>query len=189
MALLSVQQNIIAMAALYCQRGWKVIQLHDVTAGACSCQDGQYCKTSGKHPLWSKWQTGNWLATPPEVYAAWAARPQANVGIVTGPASGIWVLDVDPLHAGHERLAELEMSFGAIPKTYTVRTGSGGLHFYFSLAGVDFDLTNGRGRLPVGLDVRGRGGFVVAPPSISGRGQYVVMSDPDISAQRFGSQP
>lgn len=182
-------QETAAVAASYTQRGWRVIQLHDVTTGACSCRDGQYCKSAGKHPIWDKWQAGSWLSTPPEVYAAWAARPQANVGIVTGPPSGIWALDVDPLHDGHNRLAELELAFGPLPKTYTVRTGSGGMHLYFAMTGVDFDLTNSRGRLPLGLDVRGRGGYVVAPPSVSDRGAYAVLADPDAAALRAGSTP
>lgn len=184
-----MDQAIAAMAAGYAERGWKVIPLHDVSAGACNCRDGQYCKSAGKHPIWEQWQSGRWLSSAPEVYGAWASRPTANVGIVTGPDSGIWVLDVDPLHDGHKRLGELEMAFGPLPKTYTVRTGSGGLHFYFSLQGVDFDLTNSRRRLPLGLDVRGRGGFVVAPPSISGRGVYALMSDPDDAAVAYGSEP
>lgn len=170
-------------AAAYVQLGWKVIQLHDVRTGACSCDKGRYCDDSaGKHPIAKAWQL-NYLSDVPSVYAAWAARPQANIGIVTGPPSGIWVLDIDPKHGGLESLSALEMTHGALPKTYTIRTGSGGLHFYFTLAGIDFDLTNtmGRagGRLPVGMDVRGRGGFVVAPPSVSGHGAYAAMADPD----------
>lgn len=175
--------SAIAEAAVrYVTRGWKVIQLHDYVTGACSCQFGQHCKSPGKHPLANQWQD-RYLSSVPEVYAAWAARPQANVGIVTGPVSGLFVLDVDPGHGGHERLAQLEMAYGPLPKTYTTRTGSGGLHFYFTLDGVDFDLTNSRGRLPVGLDIRGRGGFVVAPPSVSGVGPYLAMEDPDATAR------
>lgn len=175
------------LAAAYVTRGWKVIQLYDVTTGACSCYKGQYCPSPGKHPVRDAWQV-NYLSTAPEVYAAWSARPLANVGVVTGAVSGIWVLDVDPKHGGHERLAELEMANGPLPKTYTVRTGSGGLHFYFSLDNVDFDLTNSPGRLPHGLDVRGRGGFVVAPPSVSTFGPYLVMGDPDAAARSFGGE-
>jgi hypothetical protein len=179
---------IAESAARYVTRGWKVIQLHDFTTGACSCQHGQYCKSPGKHPLLGEWQN-RFMSTAPEVYSAWAARPQANVGIVTGPASGIFVLDVDPTHGGDDKLASLEMAFGPLPRTYTTRTGSGGLHFYFTLDGVDFDLTNSRGHLPVGLDIRGRGGFVVAPPSVSGVGPYVVMAEPDSTARFMGGAP
>jgi len=173
------------MAAAYVQRGWKVIALHDVSAGCCSCQDGQYCTSPGKHPIGRVWQN-DYLSTAPDVFAAWAARPAANVGIVTGPASGIWVLDVDPDHGGSERLAELVARFGPLPDTYTVSTGSGGTHYYYTLsAAVSFDLTNRRGALPPGIDVRGRGGFVVAPPSVSLRGPYRVLTDPDHDIARY----
>jgi bifunctional DNA primase/polymerase-like protein len=180
-----VTDDIAASACAYVQRGWKVIQLHDVTnLGVCSCYEGPTCESAGKHPLARAWQL-NFLSTVTDVINAWSARPRANVGIVTGPPSGIWVLDVDPIHGGPARLADLELQNGPLPKTYTVRTGSGGLHLYFSLDGIDFDLTNAKGTLPPGLDVRGRGGFVVAPPSISGRGRYSLMSDPDSDVARF----
>lgn len=176
-----------SMAAAYVQRGWKVIQLHDVTAGACSCVMATHCGSAGKHPLANAWQA-NFIADVPTVYAAWAARPQANVGVVTGPPSGIWVLDIDPAHDGHLRLAELVAAHGPIPDTYTVSTGSGGTHYYFGLSPVDFDLTNsqgGFGKFPKGIDVRGRGGFVVAPPSVSSRGAYRILSDPDSDIVRY----
>ena len=45
-----------------------------------------------------------------------------------------------------------------------MRTPSGGLHYYFSYR--HDDVRNSAGRLGPGLDVRGRGGYVVAPPSV-----------------------
>ena len=171
-----VTDDIAAAACSYVQRGWKVIQLHDVTAGHCSCYEARGCESAGKHPIARAWQL-NFLETPGEVMSAWTARPFANVGIVTGPPSGVWVLDVDPLHDGPQRLAELQAVSGPLPQTYTVQTGSGGWHLYFSMAGIDFDLTNSRGSLPLGLDVRGRGGYVVAPPSVSARGRYAALND------------
>ena len=172
--------DIPAAACQYVQRGWKVIQLHDVTAGHCSCHDGRECASAGQHPIAKAWQLGC-LETPGEVLSAWAARPWANVGIVTGPPSGIFVLDVDPLHDGPQRLQELQQTHGPLPPTYTVQTGSGGWHLYFSLHNVDFEVTNSRGSLPLGLDIRGRGGFVVAPPSISARGRYIVSAPIDVA--------
>lgn len=169
-------EDIASTAVQYVQHGWKVIQLHDVVAGHCSCHDGPTCESAGKHPVARKWQM-TFLATPEQVRAAWLVRPTANIGVVTGPASGLWVLDVDPEHGGNQRLTELESQFGMLPTGYTVTTGSGGLHFYFDLAGVGFDLSNSRGRLPLGLDVRGRGGFVVAPPSVSGKGPYSLLRE------------
>lgn len=176
-----MSDDIPTAACEYVQRGWKVIQLHDVTAGHCSCHEGPGCESAGKHPIARAWQL-NFLETPGEIAAAWAARPAANVGIVTGPPSGIFVLDVDPLHHGPQALYELQQRHGALPETWTVQTGSGGWHLYYSMAGVDFDLTNSRGSLPLGLDIRGRGGFVVAPPSVSARGRYSVISEATVAA-------
>ncbi len=80
-----------------------------------------------------------------------------GVGIVTGPVSGILVLDVD----GPEGEAELK-KYGH-PITPMVRTSSGGLHLYFRHP--DVDVRTGI-RVAPGLDVKATGGYVVAPPSI-----------------------
>lgn len=165
----------MAAALEYVARGWKVIQLHHIVlvAGHCSCWDGPACPSAGKHPIARAWQA-TFIETPEQVLSAWASQPLAGIGIVTGPASGLWVLDVDPDHGGDDSLRDLIIANGRLPDTHTVQTGSGGLHYYFATAGLDFDLTNARGRMPRGngLDIRGRGGFVVAPPSVSGRGAY-----------------
>jgi len=163
-----------SIAIDYVRRGWAVIQLHDVSAGACSCGSADPVhvrKQGGKHPLHNAWQE-NPLTTEHAIREAWASRPGANVGIVTGARSGLWVLDVDPDNGGHAKLAALVAAYGVLPETYTVTTGSGGMHYYWSLP--DWDVTNSRGRLPIGLDVRGSGGQVVAPPSVSSKGAYRV---------------
>jgi hypothetical protein len=92
-----------------------------------------------------------------KVHGYWTANPGASIGVVAGEESGWWVLDVDRLQALDELGLEL-------PPTLTVRTPSGGLHYYFKhdprIAG------NGRGRLPEGVDVRGGGrGYSLLPPS------------------------
>lgn len=175
------RHRLIVEAALgYVARGWRVVQLHDVAGrtdrppGVCSCHLADQCKSAGKHPVLKAWQAAP-IATEMGVREAWSARPAANVGVATGPISGVWVLDVDPLHDGYALLAGLEREHGALPPTYEVLTGSGGKHYYFSYAGISWDLTNSRGSLPIGLDIRGRGGFVVAPPSLSGVGPYFVL--------------
>lgn len=165
-------------------RGWQVLILHDVAAGRCSCldpatglrADGRPCKPEswGKHPRGDNWTTAG-VSDLAVLGQRLTARPFANLGILTGPASGVWVLDVDPRHGGDRALAELEAVHGRLPVTYTVRTGSGGWHLYFTLP-VDFTPRNGN-RLPVGLDVRGAGGQVVAPGSVTGIGRYELLTD------------
>ena len=88
----------------------------------------------------------------------WFAHADRNVGIVTGAASGIVVVDVDK--------PELIDTLGLLPSTPTVRTGKG-LHLYFKHPGRP--VANKVGLLS-GVDLRGDGGYVVAPPSIHPNG-------------------
>lgn len=165
-------------------RGWKVIPLHWITEhGLCSCRPTPYMPPcphgSGKHPIEEKW-TGKGIQSQEDAVHHWVrdrSDPDsgitANVGILTGAASGVWVLDVDPRNGGDASLAGLEEEFGPLPATYRVRTGSGGWHLYFALDGLTIRNDND-GKLRVGLDVKGEGGYVVAPPSVSGVGPYTV---------------
>jgi hypothetical protein len=81
----------------------------------------------------------------------------------TGAASGLVVVDVDPAHGGDAALERLIAQHGSLPQTLTVLTGSGGRHFYFSHPGRT--VRNSAGTMGAGLDIRGDGGYVVAPPS------------------------
>jgi hypothetical protein len=92
----------------------------------------------------------------------WTRWPSANVGIRTGAASGLLVLDVDG-EPGIESLRTLRREHGPVRAAW-VRTGSGGWHAYLRLPeGVE--VRNSVGRIGLGLDVRGDGGSIVAPPS------------------------
>jgi hypothetical protein len=119
-------------------------------------------------PLIRRWQE---LATtdPATIETWWRQFPTANVGIATGRKSGIVVLDVDPGNGGHESLERLKKDIPGFPSRATVRTGSGGLHYYFTYD-LDLSIGNSASRLGHGLDVRGDGGFVVAPPSLHASG-------------------
>jgi hypothetical protein len=96
----------------------------------------------------------------------WGKYPDYGVSIVAGTISNIVALDVDPRHGGDETLADLEHEHGKLPDTVESLTGGGGRHILFRMpAGVV--ITNDAGkRLGPGLDVRGEGGQIVAPPSI-----------------------
>ena len=98
----------------------------------------------------------------------WTKNPRANIGIRTGTESGIIVLDIDPRHEGNVSLAQLEQKHGNLPVTGEVLTGGGGRHLFFKHPG---GTAGSKAGLAPGLDVRGDGGYVVAPPSnhISGR--------------------
>jgi len=99
----------------------------------------------------------------------WFLRwPEANVGIVTGAVSGLVVIDVDPQHDGEESLRRLEVEHGPLPPTCEAITGGGGRHFYFAHPG---GLVRNRTGLATGVDLRGDGGYVVAPPSVHPSGR------------------
>lgn len=172
--------DVGAAALSYIARGWAVIPLHDVASGRCSCGSADEPRHStsqgGKHPLGKGWQNRG-ITTAETVAQVWTPRSPSNIGIVTGRASGIWVLDIDPEHGGDRALTALVVAYGGLPETWTVQTGSGGRHYYWRMP--DFDFTTSRGRLPVGLDVRGNSGQVVAPPSYTLKGQYRVLVDAD----------
>lgn len=98
----------------------------------------------------------------------WEHNPSANIGIACGARSGIVVLDVDADHNGYESLDVLRRVYGELPETPTVKTGSGGRHIYFKHPGIE--IRNSAGKIGQGLDIRGDGGYVVAPPSIHPNG-------------------
>jgi putative DNA primase/helicase len=120
-----------------------------------------------KRPILQNWPAQA-TADPNVITRWWRRQPEANIGIATG--AGLLVLDVDATHDGFESLALLEDTYGALPDTPAVLTGSGGRHIYFRLPeGVT--VRNSAGKLGPGLDVRGDGGYVVAPPSTHPNGQ------------------
>ncbi len=108
---------------------------------------------------------------PTVIRAWWAHWGRANVGIRTGRCSGLFVLDIDARHGGYASLADLEVKYESLPPSLTVKTPSGGEHRSFAWPGGD--VRNSAGALGPGLDIRGEGGYVVAPPSTLANGVYL----------------
>ncbi len=160
----------LASAALAAgARGWSVVPMHTIVASCCTCGN-RSCPSPGKHPriAWEEYTHAR--ADAQEIEAWWRRWPEANLGVVTGAASGLVVLDVDPRHGGGDALAEMEAFNGPLPRTAESLTGGGGQHLYFQHPG---------GRVPSkpaapGLDVKGDGGIVVAPPSLHVTGRLYV---------------
>jgi Bifunctional DNA primase/polymerase, N-terminal len=151
-------------AAAYVLRGWRVLPLWwPATTGDCACGLTD-CESVGKHPISRLVPHGLHDATSDvdTIGCWWSRAPFANIGIRTGAESGLVVVDVDG-EAGLRSLRALITSHVVIRPTWA-RTGPGGWHAYFAHPGIA--VPNSTGRLGEGLDVRGDGGYVVAPPSL-----------------------
>src|SRR5207244_1852889 len=96
----------------------------------------------------------------------WEAYPNAVPGIALG-AAGLLVIDADR-HGGPDGIrafSDLIVNSGDVPIGPVTETAGGGQHFYF-LQPTGETLGNGRGGLPEGIDVIGRGGFIVAQGAV-----------------------
>jgi len=121
------------------------------------------CRQDKKPAIkWQEWQTKR--ADRHQIESWWQQSPNANVGIVTGKISNLAVIDIDePI--GEEELNKLIPESAIIP---TSKTPRGGKHLYFSYP-AEIDLRNNTRVIP-GCDVRAEGGYIMAPPSINGKG-------------------
>lgn len=168
-------ERMCKAAIAYADLGFLVLPLWSARDGRCDCGHAG-CDSPGKHPHGRHAPHGLKDATRDKaVICSWFSDGQlVNIGIRTGPESGILVLDVDPRHGGDESLKKL----GPLPDTATVQTGGGGCHAYFKCPD-GWNIRNSAGKLGPGLDIRGAGGYVVAPPSVhvSG-GVYKWLRDP-----------
>jgi hypothetical protein len=107
--------------------------------------------------------------TEPGVIKHWfeSIAPDANLGVRTDK---LVVIDKDPRHGGTESFAALEREHGELPATWRVLTGGGGEHVLFAaLDDVVISSFNagqtGNPPLGRGIDIRARGGYIIAPPS------------------------
>ena len=177
--------EMFQVAINYIEMGWALIPvegLKDLDGDHCLC--GKYpCglgnKNAGKHPASGKmgWQSGPAM-TVQEAYHTWEEDcPDYNMGARTGDPSGFFAVDVEA--EGLPELAELEALHGKLPRTRVHRTGSGGKHYLFKMP--DFEVRNSQKKLSSCIDIRGTGGMIVLPPSVSGKGMYAVEDDSPIA--------
>jgi putative DNA primase/helicase len=171
-------------AVEYARAGFRVFPLWHVDEhGECCCPKGFECTRAGKHPRDEGWQKS--ATTEPEWWRELAEgeinprnwRPWANIGIAQDDTFG---LDVDPDNGGDTTLEQIQERLGKgyeMPATVIVRTGSGGRHFWF-LQPEDRPVGNPKFRR--GLDIKGRGGYLVAPPSVTGKGPYAFVDKHDL---------
>ncbi|WP_192738427.1 bifunctional DNA primase/polymerase [Bradyrhizobium sp. OAE829] len=146
------------MAALkYAAMGWEVFP----------APPGQKKSHKSQEHSGAKWGK----TTDPELIRAdFRKWPNANVAIVTGAESGIFVVEADTV-VGHgvdglASIQALEAEHGPLPETRMAVSPSGSIHRYFLHPGAGIYIKNSTSELASGVDVRGDGGMVIAPPSI-----------------------
>jgi Bifunctional DNA primase/polymerase, N-terminal len=147
----------IGRAALaYAALGYPVVPMHAARPGAgCSCAD-RSCREAGKHPRLAGWP--QLASTDPAVVGDWWRRwPDANLGLATGRRFD--VLDLDRAEGVEALRAVLSIAPWEHPGP-VARTGGGGWHLLYAPTGL-----GNRVRLQAGVDWRGQGGLIVAPPS------------------------
>lgn len=151
---------LLAAALSYAAQGWPVFP----------------CEEAGKLPLTSH-GLKDATTDPKSIRQWWNRWPNANIGIPTGPASGFVVIDIDG-EAGEAALKKLAEK-RHIPDTLQSNTGNGH-HILFSCPDPPIRNTQGdKGMgLGVGIDTRGEGGFIIAPPSIHSTGSLYEWIEP-----------
>jgi hypothetical protein len=182
--------NQCAARQLAAERGWFVFEARykwlDKT------------KKWNKQGRWSGSKTNgrNWAMTrePAEIAKLWVKYPDDPLGVPTGSVNGIFVVDIDTVTLGGHKydgfasLRALEERYGSLPPTLMAKSPTGSAHYYFrsppgvliknSASEIAIDGDN----LALGIDIRGEGGMVIAPPSKHPRGgQYRWLNDLDVA--------
>ena len=123
------------------------------------------CKARGKEPITKRGclDATTDLAT---INSWWSGWPDQNIGLATGLRSQIAVVDIDG-ERGEATLGNLEAKHGKLPPTAEAITGKG-RHLYFR---INASFPTSAGRLGAGIDTRGEGGYIIAPPSIHPSGR------------------
>src|SRR5262245_43844074 len=124
---------MITAALAYARRALPVLPLWWTSeAGLCACGATEAGHKPGKHPLGLLVPHGVKDATLDQrTIKAWFQRqPKANLGIATGGALRLLVVDIDPDVGGEDSLAKLVLEHGELPATVEVTTPRGGRHVY-----------------------------------------------------------
>lgn len=165
--------NHLFQAALeYVVAGYAIFPLHSVQHGKCTCKNA-LCEDVAKHPR-TRHGLKDATTDPIKVMQWWIEWPHANIAIVTGARSGLVVLDIDPRNGGDLSLRQLEECHGKLPQTLRSRTGGGGWHIFFKHPGGYIKSVSG---IAPGIDVKGDGGYIVAPPSLHASGEHYRWED------------
>lgn len=160
--------DCLASALSYANRGWCVFPA-DLTGGV---------KKSHKSAKYS--DGANWGSTkdPEQIKKDFSKWPEA-IGIPTGAVNQFFVIEADTKEAhGVDGLASLEAlqaMHGRLPETLMAESPTGSLHRYYRHPGQY--ITNSSSKIAPGVDIKGDGGMVIAPPSKRADDSYRWLND------------
>lgn len=158
--------NKVDYALAYAARGWKVLAL----------------QPNKKIPIASVLQEhGSKDATdnPTHIRMLWGEFPNANIGVATGEASGLTVLDLDDKQTARAKIEALP-GFTLPPVSYGVSTPRG-WHLYYQF---DATISQSAGRVEK-VDIRNNGGYVVAAGSEVDGVTYEALNDAPVAVWNF----
>ncbi|MGE0056001.1 MAG: bifunctional DNA primase/polymerase [Hyphomicrobium sp.] len=123
-----------------------------------------------KTPLIPQWQS-NASNDAEQIERWWSENPEASIGVLCGPGSGVSVVDVDVKNNKHglDQLKALEDAHGNMGSIPTSKTPSGGIHLFFSAESLPFQKSEGR--IAKDIDTRtaradgSSAGYAILPPS------------------------
>lgn len=171
----------------YARLGWRVIPCWWVDAdGRCGCGQDPCPGRPGKHPLSAKAGAPHGSKDGTDdagrIRDWWRRWPDANPAVCTGPESGVWVVGPDG-EQGQLDLIRLEGEHPGdpIPATSWAHTGSGGRHLYFAWPADGGKVPCHADHRGLKIDVRGNGGYVIAPPGANANGPYAWGDSPEAS--------
>lgn len=183
-------------ARWFASHGHPVFPLHNperTLDGPLACSCGQPCASPAKHPR-TRRGLHDASTDVSDVDRWWGRWPKANIGLVTGVVYDVIDIDGRAGYASYAKLRHAECPAGCcehtacpgdgvtIPTTYgRAATPRGGQHLYIAATGAG----NGAGVWP-GIDYRGVGGYVVAPPSLWVNGRRYFYTDPLTEPTRGG---
>lgn len=166
--------NNLQWALYYASRGWAVFPVFPMRNGKCACGGRPRC-APGKHPINSNGRNGATLDSA-QITSWWSGEwVDANIGIATGKESSLLVVDLDDKDDGTRKRMGSK-AFGALVERngndfgapLVAISGSGGKHLYYSTMdthGFHVDVGNSQSDVGLDVDIRGSGGYIIAPPS------------------------
>jgi hypothetical protein len=170
----AISGRMLNAALAYASHGYPVFPLDEITKAPIPKRDPD---PTGRFPKGFPGTGGVYKATCDELMIRrWWKHREYLIGLPMGPKTGAWAVDIDTdeehAHNGIAAWAILTAEHGEVV-TREQRTASEGLH---KLLNWDDDHPIGcsRGSIPKGIDIKGRGGYIVVPPSRrKGRAYYV----------------